>query len=602
MNPIELLAPAKDLECGIAAVKCGADALYMGPPSFGARSSAGNSIFDIEKLVTFSHKYMVKVYITVNTILSDEEISEGQRLIKELYNAGADGIIIQDMGLLELDLPPIPLIASTQCHNANWQKVLFLEHVGFQRAILARELSIEQIKEIRDKTNIELEFFIHGSLCVCYSGQCYMSYALGGRSGNRGVCAQLCRKLYSLVTSSGKVIEKERYLLSLKDLNLSGHIKELVEAGISSFKIEGRLKDINYVKNTVTFYRYEIDKVLSELDLKKTSSGEIYADFQPDPSRTFNRGYTDYFIKGRKKDITSFDTPKSRGKILGKVKLLRRDSFSLDGEITASKGDGICFFDEKNGLKGTLINKFEDSFIYPESMKYIKKNTIIYRNLDLDFLKKLKTAHIERRIPVKLIFSEEEKSLSLLIICDEDISVSEELPYLPEIAENKERALENIKKQLSKLGETEFILKEIEINLKNIYFIPVKILNELRRNAIENLRKKRIESYERSFLKIEKNSYPFPEKTLSYSGNVMNKYARKFYKRHGAEIIDSAAEKGIDLKNKKVMTLKHCLKYHFNLCPKYGYHSEETLYLTDEKGKKYPLEFNCKDCEMGIVF
>jgi putative protease len=296
MKQIELLAPAKDLESGITAIKCGADAVYIGAGKFGARVSAGNNFEDIEKLIQFAHFYRAKVYITVNTILNDDEIIQAQKLIKKLYEIGADALIIQDMGLLELELPPMPVFASTQCHNNTPEKIDFLEKTGFNRAILARELSLEQIKEIRSRTNIGLESFIHGALCVCYSGQCYMSYAIGGRSGNRGECAQPCRKKYSLIDSNNKIISDKQHLLSLKDLNLSCYIKELIEAGITSFKIEGRLKDINYIKNTVAFYRKKIDEVLENTRYKKSSSGETFIDFIPDPYKTFNRGYSEYFL------------------------------------------------------------------------------------------------------------------------------------------------------------------------------------------------------------------------------------------------------------------------------------------------------------------
>jgi len=598
MKKIELLAPAKDFECGIAAIKCGADAVYIGPEAFGARAAAGNTLEDIEKLISFAHKYRVKVYVTVNTILNDEEIPEAEKLIRKLCEIGTDAIIIQDMGLLELPLPPVPLIASTQVHNNTPDKVFFLEKAGFKRVILARELSLEGIKEIRSKTSLELEFFIHGSLCVCYSGQCYLSCAIGRRSGNRGICAQPCRKVYSLMDGDGNFIAEKKYLLSLKDLNLSGHIKDLIDSGIISFKIEGRLKDINYVKNIVSFYRNELDKVLSSTGLLRSSYGKSYINFIPDPYKTFNRGYTDYFIKERQKDISSINTPKSLGKFLGKVKNLFKDFFVLEEKRKVNRGDGLCFFDENNTLRGTYVNRVDDFRIYPDSMDFITKNTSVYRNLDLEFFKELKGAKIERKISINLAFYEEECFLVLKAVDEEGISALSRMTFKPEMAKNKEMALSNIKKQLAKFGDTEFEVKDFVVKLKDIYFIPVKILNELRRNLTDELRKKREEDYVRETFEVKKNDYPFPSKKLDYTGNVFNKYAERFYRRHGVEIIEPAAEIGLGMSGKKVMTTKLCLRYLFDLCGK----SSDSLYLVDEKGRKYELRFNCKDCETEIIF
>jgi len=304
MKKLELLSPAKDLDCSIAAINCGADAVYIGAPKYGARIAVGNSIEDITALVNYAHKFRAKVYVTVNTILYEEELEEVQKLIHQLYEISVDAIIIQDMGILEMDLPPIPLFASTQAHNYSVDKIKFLEQTGIQRIILARELSLKQIKEIRNNTQVDLEFFIHGALCVCFSGQCYFSYVTTGRSANRGECSQPCRMLYSLEDAEGNTILRDKYLLSLKDLNLSAHLRELIDAGITSFKIEGRLKDISYVRNVTAFYRQKLDEIIaSDNSLSKSSCGKVYSGFTPDINKTFNRGYTDYFISGRKKEI-----------------------------------------------------------------------------------------------------------------------------------------------------------------------------------------------------------------------------------------------------------------------------------------------------------
>ena len=566
MKRFELLAPAKDLETGITAIKCGANAVYIGAYSFGARSNAGNSLEDIEKLVKFAHKYWAKVYVTVNTILTDSEIIEAQKLIHRLYELGVDAVIVQDMGLLELDLPPIPLFASTQCHNNTWQKVDFLEKVGFQRIILARELSLEQIKGIRAKTSVDLEFFVHGALCVSYSGQCYLSYAKGGRSGNRGECAQPCRKKYSLLNEKGEVLVKDKYLLSLKDLNLSNHLDDLIDAGITSFKIEGRLKDINYIKNIVSFYRSRIDKKLGESEFN--------------PNKTFNRGYTTYFLTGRNKDITAFDSPKHIGEPMGLIE-----------KAKLNNGDGITFFDSKGKLLGT------------NEPKKVRKGTYIYRNFDYEYLKKLKSLKIERKIGVKIDFSPD-----CLKLTDEDgNSVKYEINEEFEPAQNSEKARQNILKQLSKLGESDFHAHEVIMNIKDPPFIPVSALNDIRRQAIKLLEQERLKNFSKKTFKIEPNEYPYPEKDLDFSANVLNKYAEQFYHRHGVVKIEPAAESGLNLSGKKIMTTKHCLKYEFGLCKRHKkpateqilkkVQHDETLYLKDEY-KTYKLEFDCKNCEM----
>ncbi|MDD3012738.1 MAG: U32 family peptidase [Candidatus Gastranaerophilales bacterium] len=644
MKQIELLSPAKDLECGIAAIKCGADAVYIGAGKFGARASAGNNIEDIKKLIQFAHFYRAKVYVTVNTILNDNEIEQAQKLIKKLYEICADAIIIQDMGLLELDLPPVPIFASTQCHNSTSEKVKFLEQAGFSRVILARELSLEQIKEIRFQSDIELESFIHGALCVSYSGQCYMSYANGGRSGNKGECAQPCRKQYELVDSNNKVISDKKHLLSLKDLNLSNHIKDLIDAGITSFKIEGRLKDINYIKNIVSFYRTKIDEVLEGTRHKKSSSGNVFIDFVPDFSKTFNRGHSEYFINGRKKEITSSDTPKFKGEGVGKITKIFKDSFILDKkpEVIMNNGDGISFFDQQGNLCGTVINNVDDNRIYPNIMNFLQVNTYIYRNLDHEFIKKIKNSKIERKIQLNLWLSETPAGLILHAIDEDGIEANASIDTEKEIAKNPQMAIDNIKKQLLKLGETDFICSDIEINLKNSYFIRIKDLNELRRTLIEKLEQNRINSYERQNRIITKNDYQYHLSELTFEGNVLNSYAEKFYTRHGVKAIEPAAESGLDMKDRKIMTTKHCLKYQFDLCPKHDLVSRQLcqllaattafhlskvgfekfdfprkskfsrtleknksdfqapFYLVDDQNKKYLLKFNCKRCEMEI--
>jgi len=601
---IELLAPAKNLECGIAAINCGADAVYIGTPKFGARKAAGNTLEDINKLIDYAHKYWARVYVTLNTILNDKEILEAQKLIYNLYELGADAVIIQDMGILELDIPPIPLFASTQANNTSWQKLKFLENIGFQRAILARELTLDQIKEVKSKTNIELEYFIHGSLCVCYSGQCYMSYAIGGRSANRGECAQPCRKSYSLIDSSNKIIVKDRYLLSLKDLNLSKHIYQLINAGITSFKIEGRLKEKDYITNIVSYYRQTIDSVIENTNYKRASSGKSIINFSPDPYKSFNRGFTEAYIEGRKGQVLSINSPKSTGELLGKVVKVDNKCFQLDKKIKLNNGDGICFFDAENNLQGTNINNVENSLIYPDDMNYIKQGSLIYRNYDHEFTKTLDKTKIDRKIKLNINLSNDYDRLKIQAVDEDNNTVSIESEIDFEKAKNPVQAAETLNKQLIKLGDTEFFCEEIEIQLNDIPFIPVSVLNEMRRKLVELIRKARKDNFAVKSYTIVKNNVSYPENELDYNGNVFNKYAESFYKRHGVDKIEPAAESGLDMKDKKIMTTKHCLKYSFNLCPKLHKNKtyKEPLYIKDNYGVQYKLNFNCKKCEMEIFY
>ena len=602
MKQIELLAPAKNLESGISAIKCGADAVYIAAERFGARSAAGNSMEDIEQLIKFAHKYRAKIYITINTLFKDKEIPYAYNLIQKLYQIGADAIIVQDMGLLELDLPPIPLFASTQAHNTTPEKVKFLKEVGFQRVILARELSLEKIKEIKAKTKVDLEFFVHGALCVCYSGQCYMSYAIGGRSGNRGECAQPCRKKYTLADSENKIISEDKYLLSLKDLNLSNHLENLINAGISSFKIEGRLKDISYIKNIVSYYRQKLDIILDNNGLEKSSGGKSLISFSPNPNKTFNRGYSEYFLNGTASKIASIKTPKSIGEEIGKVNFVQNNSFSVSGNVKLNNADGICFFDKDTELQGTIINKVMGNNIFPDEMKGIQENTFIYRNLDHEFLKILKNSKIERKIGVNLYLSQENDSLIFVAIDEDGIKAQINLKNSFELAQNKEKALETLEKQFLKLGETDFYANSVEINLKEAYFIPVKEINETRRQLIQKLEEEKLKSYTPQIIKIEKNNFPYPDKKLDYTGNVLNKYAEEFYKRHGVEEIEPAAESGINMRGKNVMKTKYCLKHQLNLCPKQTKTKEftEPFYIYEENNQKYELKFDCANCEMQI--
>lgn len=600
----ELLAPAKDLACGRTAIDCGADAVYVGAPRFGAREAAGNSLDDIAALVSHAHRYWARVYVTLNTLLRDAEFPEALRLIEDLHGASVDGLIIQDMGLLECDLPPVPLIASTQTHNHTPEKVAFLVKVGFRRVILARELSLDEIRAIREAApGVELESFVHGALCVGYSGQCYLSYALGGRSGNRGQCAQPCRRPYTLVDGEGRAVERDRHLLSLRDLNLSDNLGALLDAGISSFKVEGRLKDETYVANVVAHYRARLDTELAARGMRKSSSGTSRAGFDPDPGKTFNRGYTKYFLHGRQERIGSPDTPKMVGEALGRVVRAGAKGIEIDTAVELHPGDGLCFFDRDGRLCGTVVNEVRGRSVVPEKPEGLVPGTPVFRNHDHAFLSRLRKSRPERRIDVRLALRTAPGGPIRLEAVDEDgnrAEVSAEGPFAP--ADKPDAALENIRRQLSKTGDTEFACAELLVEAVPPPFVPVAALNALRRDLLARLTEARAENRPRATGGITPNDAPYPERELSYLGNVLNRRAQAFYRRHGVERIEPAAESGLDLRGRTVMTTRYCVKHQLGLCTHRGGRSEhrEPLSLVDENGRRLELRFDCRRCEMDV--
>ncbi len=605
MQKIELLAPAKHLDSGKLAINAGADAVYIGAPRFGARQAAGNSLTDIEKLAAYAHKYWARVYTAVNTLLHDDELDDAVRLCRQLHEAGVDALIIQDMGLLESDLPPMALYASTQMHNHTPQRVAFLEQVGIQRVILARELSLEQIAEIRLATTLELETFIHGALCVCYSGQCSLSFALGGRSGNRGDCAQPCRRCYSLLDRHNQPLVEDSHLLSLKDLNLSDYLRDLLEVGVCSFKIEGRLKDQAYVKNIVAHYRQGLDEILPDLDMQPSSSGRVGSDghgFQPNPAKTFQRGYTSYFLTSERDDIASPQTPKHAGEPVGVVTEVSSDWFSLNVIAPLHNGDGLTFFDRRGDLQGMLVNRVEGDKVYPAKIEGVFKGAQIRRNADRLFLKALKKSQPERVIPLEMVFSATEAGFQLLGRDPEGNSATVELVAEKEAARDAQRARENLRRQLTRLGDTEFVCADLQIDLPQEYFFPLSVLNALRRDMVQELRGERLRNFPRLCGGVKINDVPYPESTLSFLGNVLNAKAEAFYRRHRVVDIEPAAESGLDLTGRKVMTTKHCIKFELGGCPLQDQPSEisEPLYLVDEKGLRLRLAFNCRECVMEI--
>lgn len=602
-NTVELLAPAKNLPIGIAAIKAGADAVYIGAPLFGAREAAGNPLSDITELVKYAHQFRVRVYVTLNTLLHDEEIPAAEELIQQLYDIKIDGLIIQDMGLLECQLPPIPLIASTQTNNRTPEKASFLEKVGFQRIILARELTLKEIEEIRQSTNVELEFFIHGSLCVCYSGQCYMSYAIGGRSGNRGKCAQSCRRIYSLVDNNGQIIMKNRYPLSLRDLNLAPHLNDLLQVGINSFKIEGRLKNEFYVMNVVNYYRKELDRLLPRMGLSKSSAGRVMVDFTAVPAKTFSRDFTTYFLHGRDKNMGSTDTPKSVGEKIGIVNAIFPTYFTLAKEnLLLHAGDGICFFDNRQNLQGTRVNQVQGNKIFPEQIGSILKGTIIYRNYDQLFLQEIKKSRVERKISIDLSLTEIPEGFRLIAIDEDGFQSEVILPGEKIAAEKTELAAATIKKQLTSMGSTHFECKSLKADLNPIPYISMASLNTLRRAVLEKLNSIRIEKHPSLQIPIIPNEIPYLEKSLTFQGNVLNKKAIAFYRRHGVQTIEPAAESGLDMTGRKVMTTRYCILGQIGKCLLTDKTNKLNLplFLVDKDNRRFELKFNCKKCEMEV--
>jgi len=598
---IELLAPAKDGPTAQAAIQAGADAVYIGAPRFSAREAAGNTLQTIEQLTAFAHQFYARVYVALNTLLRDRELPQAERIIRHLWDAQIDGLIIQDPGLLELDLPPIPLIASTQMDNATPDKVKFWQDVGFTRVILARELTLDQIRQIRNQTSIELECFIHGALCVGASGQCYMSYAAGGRSGNRGRCAQPCRHRYTLTDDRGNVIAEDRHLLSLKDLNLSDHLEQLIEAGIDSFKIEGRLKDVPYVVNTVAFYRRKLDAILTKRNLRPTSSGAVELDFEPDPTRTFNRGFTDYGLTGQASHLASMDTPKSKGQFIGIVKHTEKSCFRLDRPHDLHNADGICFFDSQQNLAGTVVNRVEAGNVYPQDMTAIHTGQEIHRNHDRLFAAKLTGHPAQRKIRLALRLCDTSEGLALAATDEDGNEATVQIPGPWQPADKQDAARRTITTQLAKLGNTIFTCTDLALETRDVYFLPVSRLNAARRQLIERLLDTRAAHRRRPTAARATNTTPYPQKHLTYQGNVLNAQAEAFYRRHGVETIAPAAESGLDMAGRLVMTTKLCLRKELGICP--GHQptpSDRPWTLQDQDGRQYRVRFRCGPCGMDI--
>lgn len=613
---LELLAPAKNAEQGIAAINHGADAVYIGAPLFGARAAAGNSIDDIDKLVKCAHLFGSKVFATVNTLLFDNELEAARQMIWTLYDTGIDAIIMQDMGLLEMDLPPIELHASTQTHNIDPQRVKFLEQVGFKRIILARETSLQQMAELRKETTADLEAFVQGALCVCYSGQCYMSLYLDRqrnkacdtpRSGNRGSCTQPCRAAYDLINGQGKVLRKNEHLLSLKDFSAVHNIEYMIDAGITSFKIEGRLKDISYVKNVTSYYRQLLDSIMARREgLKAASSGSTRLFFTPDLERTFNRGFTDYFLNSRK-PMASYATQKSLGKKIGTVVSCNGNTLVINSKDSLTAGDGICFFNDEKQIQGFLVNHVNGNRITANKSLNISKGIQLWRNNDFAFEKQLQGNTSERKIAVSMTLAETADGLSLTITDEDGIEASAAVKCTKEPARNETRAKETIITQLSKLGGTPFETSNITIETRQQYFLPASMLNELRRKAVEELETKRITANRPTDTILALDDIPYFQTSVDGRANIVNDKAEAFYRRHGVTTIERGPDQpGIEFKDDfPLMTTKYCLRYELGQCLMHkcnktvspDYASDLFLY---NNGNKFRLSFDCKKCEMQI--
>ena len=608
MRALELLAPAKNLECGIAAIDHGADAVYIGASRFGARVAAGNRVDDIRRLCDYAHPFGVKVYVTVNTILYDDELEATRQLLQELQQAGVDAILVQDMAILEMrkeklemgnDDEPFPILhSSTQTDNRTPEKVRWLRDLGFSRVVLARELSVEEIAAIhREVPDVELEVFVHGALCVSYSGICYASQHCFGRSANRGECAQFCRMKFSLVDAEGREVEHDRHLLSLKDMNQSDYLEELIEAGATSFKIEGRLKDVPYVKNVTAAYSQRLNQIISRHPDQycRSSKGECHYTFTPDLNRTFNRGYTNYFLHGRQPDIASFDTPKARGEFVGTVKEIRHDSFNVAGTASFANGDGLCFFNKERQLVGFRANRVVGNRIYPYRMPQgLLSGMRLYRNNDQEFERLLSRPSAERKIPIRLSLRAVDDGFEL-----NGIRFTAE----HQMAQKPQR--ENIIRQLTKLGDTIYTCEEVDIPEDFNYFIPNSVLSEMRRTLMEKMRNEIFgmrnddirtnpcsanRGYQHSSFLTSHFSYP-------YLSNISNRLSQQFY---GSKELTAYELKG---GSGPIMQCRHCIRYALGYCVKHGglrptWHEPLSLVLGD--GRRFRLEFDCQHCQMNV--
>ena len=619
MRKLELLAPAKDLKCGIAAIDCGADAVYIGAARFGARQAVGNSIDDINELCEYAHKFGCKVYVTVNTIIYDNELEDTQKLLNELGRIGVDAILVQDMGITKLQLPQnVALHASTQTDNRSAEKVEWLARHNFDRVVLARELSLEEIRNIHRRVpQTELEVFVHGALCVSYSGVCYASEYCFGRSANRGACAQFCRMKFDLTDKDGNEIINQAHLLSLKDMCRIDSLEQLADAGVTSFKIEGRLKDINYVRNVTAAYSNQLNEIISRRgsEYERASSGVCDIRFTPNLNKTFNRGFTDYFLNGRTSDLASFYTPKAMGEYVGKVKEIRGNSFNVAGTTSFANGDGLCFINSNNELEGFRINRAEGNRLFPLRMpRGLRKGIALYRNSDQLFEKELNGDNVQRKLGIRINIKASAEGLHIEAkTCDEKLHINLQKDISLEKAQKSQ--VDNIKRQISKFGNTIFTVEDVIVEPTDFpWFIPNSILAEIRRQAADELMGRLSEMSEnQKDTKTKDQAQQLPDNgkvsfhSISsyqqpYMYNIANRLAHSFYEQEGMSDITPAFE----IKKPSsplVMQCRYCLRHELGQCKKSHKQSgllKEPLHLRLADGRTFRLEFDCKKCQMNI--
>ena len=619
MRKLELLAPAKDLKCGIAAIDCGADAVYIGAARFGARQAVGNSIDDINELCEYAHKFGCKVYVTVNTIIYDNELEDTQKLLNELGRIGVDAILVQDMGITKLQLPQnVALHASTQTDNRSAEKVEWLARHNFDRVVLARELSLEEIRNIHRRVpQTELEVFVHGALCVSYSGVCYASEYCFGRSANRGACAQFCRMKFDLTDKDGNEIINQAHLLSLKDMCRIDSLEQLADAGVTSFKIEGRLKDINYVRNVTAAYNKQLNEIISRRgsEYERASSGVCDIRFTPNLNKTFNRGFTDYFLNGRTSDLASFYTPKAMGEYVGKVKEIRGNSFNVAGTTSFANGDGLCFINSNNELEGFRINRAEGNRLFPLRMpRGLRKGIALYRNSDQLFEKELNGDNGQRKLGIRINIKASAEGLHIEAkTCDEKLHINLQKDISLEKAQKSQ--VDNIKRQISKFGNTIFTVEDVIVEPKDFpWFIPNSILAEIRRQATDELMGRLSEMSEnQKDTKTKDQAQQLPDNgkvsfhSISsyqqpYMYNIANRLAHSFYEQEGMSDITPAFEIRKP-SSPLVMQCRYCLRHELGQCKKSHKQSgllKEPLHLRLADGRTFRLEFDCKKCQMNI--
>ncbi|EOC5256514.1 U32 family peptidase [Enterobacter asburiae] len=612
---LELLSPARDAAIAREAILHGADAVYIGGPGFGARHNASNSLSDIAELVPFAHRFGAKVFVTLNTILHDDELEPAQRLITDLYQAGIDALIVQDMGVLELDIPPIELHASTQCDIRTVEKAKFLSDVGFSQIVLARELNLNQIRDIHQATDATIEFFIHGALCVAYSGQCNISHAQTGRSANRGDCSQACRLPYTLKDDRGRVVAFEKHLLSMKDNDQTANLGALIDAGVRSFKIEGRYKDMSYVKNITAHYRQMLDAIIEDRgDLARASAGRTEHFFIPSTDKTFHRGSTDYFVNARKGDIGAFDSPKFIGLPVGEVLKVAKDHLDVEVTEPLANGDGLNVMIKREvvGFRANTVEKTGENRyrVWPNEMPAdlykARPNAALNRNFDHNWQQALLKTSSERRIAVDIELGGWEEQLILTMTCEDGISVTHTLDGHFEVANNAEKALNSLKDGVAKLGQTIYYARAIDVALPDALFVPNSLLNQFRRETAEMLDAARLAQYPRGSRKAETVPAPvYPDTHLSFLANVYNHKAREFYHRHGVQLIDAAYEAHEEKGDVPVMITKHCLRFAFNLCPKQAKGNIKSWKATPMQlvngDEVLTLKFDCRPCEMHVI-